>query len=905
MVESYISPATRQRINDLKTSDPKAYIHIAQKHPGVEQAVRTNTGGGSSAQTAQTEQTVTPVPQTATETKSRVLTPVDTTGQKITAATPGTESYVSPISPTQYPTAQKQEPYSRWWAVKESFRRAVNNRDMLGNFEFRRYASTVFVDPFKLSGTRQADKTVGTGGNKQTIELAKEGGLYFDTRTMRDRGTTMGMGTGDLSYGNEKPYINATYYDVQAAATKAAYEKAGTKYTGEPIEVLPTRAGEQVQRDIRPVYTDKLNAGLTEGQNIYQEKVNRDVAAKQIEYQRKIDTGEMSYNQATKEFNTYQTTRLATASTNFNAYQTELTRNINEQYKNEYQKTYSSRMEGVGTKIGAITDFRNKIFTSSDVKFIKTTGNIVESGAILGATAFGSGTLVTAAVVPYMSTKLASRAVDTRAASPYMTTGQKIKAGAGLSLGAAAIGLTANIGINRFYSEWRSIKYADLYAQKATTKGALLYRDDEAATYIVSQTKKIGAERAVTRSLVDVYKTGENRVGFYQTGITKTRIYDPQYEKFVFRQQSFKAQGFIPNMQTDIPLFTATGSGGYISAESASTLGLGTTSYIPRRYTPGFYEKALGLRAKPVTQSGFYGATQTTEGGYYVKTGGAGTSIQKLKEGGVILKDYSASGFISEGNVLPTITTTGSPSPVSFDFIPTKFYKTMPTTELVSRTGYGTIVETYPSVSSGFSASTGATTAAQQIGIANIGIGAAKTRASTLLLAPIVAGGFKLGVVSAGGLDNNVSLDLERRGLSLPTGSQLGIGNVAVVGLDRAIVGTSGSGVVEGEAQIVQELQVTGLTNIGGSGFGDLSPGGESGFLEGFGGGFAFLPLGNFAGLKLPSNIVKGGRKVVRYTPSPSALLFKIKGVKPKGSETGVGFRPITKGFKFVKKRVL
>ena len=58
--------------------------------------------------------------------------------------------------------------------------------------------------------------------------------------------------------------------------------------------------------------------------------------------------------------------------------------------------------------------------------------------------------------------------------------------------------------------------------------------------------------------------------------------------------------------------------------------------------------------------------------------------------------------------------------------------------------------------------------------------------------------------------------------------------------------------------------------------------------------------LGSLGGLGLSSKTSKGGKSVLRYTPSFSALFYKIKGEKQKNvRETGINFRPITKGFSF------
>jgi hypothetical protein len=61
------------------------------------------------------------------------------------------------------------------------------------------------------------------------------------------------------------------------------------------------------------------------------------------------------------------------------------------------------------------------------------------------------------------------------------------------------------------------------------------------------------------------------------------------------------------------------------------------------------------------------------------------------------------------------------------------------------------------------------------------------------------------------------------------------------------------------------------------------------------------LGLGGFSA-KSSSKVFKGGKKRVKYTPSFSALAFKIYGEAPKGSaKTGLGFRPITPDFSFEK----
>jgi hypothetical protein len=65
--------------------------------------------------------------------------------------------------------------------------------------------------------------------------------------------------------------------------------------------------------------------------------------------------------------------------------------------------------------------------------------------------------------------------------------------------------------------------------------------------------------------------------------------------------------------------------------------------------------------------------------------------------------------------------------------------------------------------------------------------------------------------------------------------------------------------------------------------------------------GFGFvLPTGAFK-YGISSKVLKGGRSKTGYTPSFSALTFKLGGAYKGGvlRKSGIDFRPITKGFRF------
>ena len=66
---------------------------------------------------------------------------------------------------------------------------------------------------------------------------------------------------------------------------------------------------------------------------------------------------------------------------------------------------------------------------------------------------------------------------------------------------------------------------------------------------------------------------------------------------------------------------------------------------------------------------------------------------------------------------------------------------------------------------------------------------------------------------------------------------------------------------------------------------------------------FVMPLLSGFPSGALGIGRVKARKSETRYTPSFSALFFKLKGKAPKGKPTGLRFRPITPNFSFFKKR--
>lgn len=68
---------------------------------------------------------------------------------------------------------------------------------------------------------------------------------------------------------------------------------------------------------------------------------------------------------------------------------------------------------------------------------------------------------------------------------------------------------------------------------------------------------------------------------------------------------------------------------------------------------------------------------------------------------------------------------------------------------------------------------------------------------------------------------------------------------------------------------------------------------------------FFTFELDNFAGLDLPSNVARGGRKGTQYVPSLSAYVFRLTGKYKKSSLTGTGldFRPILIGVRRRRRR--
>ena len=60
--------------------------------------------------------------------------------------------------------------------------------------------------------------------------------------------------------------------------------------------------------------------------------------------------------------------------------------------------------------------------------------------------------------------------------------------------------------------------------------------------------------------------------------------------------------------------------------------------------------------------------------------------------------------------------------------------------------------------------------------------------------------------------------------------------------------------------------------------------------------------FGSMKGSMTMGNI-RAKKSPTAYTPSFKALFFKIRGQAPTGTPTGFRFRPITPGFKFIKRK--
>lgn len=628
------------------------------------------------------------------------------------------------------------------------------------------------------------------------------------------KGTEFGFGMSEAQKYNYTPEgfrdtTSQTWFSVGEQKKRAVYTKAGLLYTGEPVSVLPQRLGEDIAKDLKPEFQNRANAG---------ENINV----------------------------------------------------INQDYQRRISEVYSQRLSGVSGDISSVESFQSKIWEPPAYPIIRGAGRIIETGAVVGAVAFG-GSGITFLASGYLGAKSVYQTGEYLSVVNELPMGQRIISGTGLALGYLGAFSVFNLGMNKFYNEFEGLIYSDLASQTARTTGKEVMRTDEFSRYNLVSYRETSNAKSVTFQRTDVYPTGADRVGFFSKGITMTQIENPRPygSEFIYTKEAFKTSGYIPNIKSGVlssvsgglkvtpeDVFSGIGSAKIITSEKVRDV-----SFIAGSKDEEGYFRIVG--ADKLRQS-----TLTTE--YFT----ASTNIKgSLSNVGMISK-------LQEEGTSRLIITSGAKSSKAF---------------LNNMYGIG----------AGGAQELG--TIQQQNVLTNLAT--AKVSSN---VAPAVAGLSSFRIMT--GTSEAYSLRTEQfeiqRMINSPAqefrqsqSERFFSGNLA--GFSLANATEQAPRFAFAPAQAFSQSQALNQRSALRNGL-SFSP--ISNFPEFFSAPNLssdmpiFIPSLDLGGdLGLSSNILKGGKRAVAYTPSFSALIFNLRGSYRTGklSKSGIEFRPITKGFKF------
>ncbi len=463
-----------------------------------------SSGGGSSSPAPQTTggQTLITGESVLVTPKGEVVGSADPT---ISRGSPIQPAPISSIQPYTY-TGQAGERYQR--PLGESLKasgRAALSVSTIGQQGIGAYTKSV-LSPFEYTFKSKYQKESPININPTW------------------RGTEIGYGLSDVEKERLTPVgyrstKGKTYYEIGEGISREAFTKAGLGYSGESVQVIPQRVSESVSRNIKPKYEEEL-----------QDAVDKSAAS----YQERINTGEITLEQA---------------ETGFTRDVGLLSENVNIRYQQESKERYESRVGKVD--FNRATTFQADITEPTIYKVARTGGRIVETVAIIGATTFG-GSIPTIAASVYLGAKTqkdtAQYALTFGELSPK---GRVLGAGVIALEGGAAL-YTGRLGVSKFYNEWRGIIYSDLARTKGTIRGREVLKTDDFTRYNVNTFRATGSGTSSTSQRIDIYPTGETRAGFFSKGQTTTRIFDPETSRYISSTQPFTTSGKIPLINPNV-----------------------------------------------------------------------------------------------------------------------------------------------------------------------------------------------------------------------------------------------------------------------------------------------------------------------------------------------------------------
>lgn len=705
------------------------------------------------------------------------------------------------INAYNYSGVPKQE-YKRplGESVLDSAKKSLNI-GIIGSQGLKAYTTQAFFTPFQYTTSPLAESTIGSSATSEQKAYAESQGKLSEK----------------YSYGLGKTlpaYADVTYGEFGEAKKKQAFESAGLKYTGEPVSMIPQRVGEQVVRNIKPSYQERVNKGEDVG--VVEKEFNQEV---QTEYSKRI--GQLDFKELNK-----------------------------------------------------ISAYESKIYEPGAYPVVRSLGRSAEAGALTVVT-LGGGSVATIAASTYLGAKTMGESVGYAGEFKSLDTKGRVLGGLGIGLGAVSTIYLGNLGVKRFYSEWRTIIYEDLVAKPAVIRGKEVLKTNDMTRFSVTSVKQTGSGQSVTNQQIDVYSTGNNRVGFYGKGTTKTMIYDPQYEKLVSSTTSFSTSGYIPNIDKGV---VTIGKGREAVGFEDSYVGAGKTIYTSEG---------------KIRNYGFLASSQEQDSFYNVASGSnpksSYTSYTAPKETINLLSPSYRSNLGGTGKIF-------------------KLPESSEGVNFVTTTGAKSSPEYFQQLYAPQTLASASAPEAQNIGIKSL-ISSDSSKSLTSGAALMTNQSLASAAPVSVGLDSAQS-SIQRQRLSvLPSTIQTGAASQRILlsGLTPSVTRQGLNQRSEESLFLAQpqaQIPKQSLTQKFITPFGLLAPGAVGGFgsIPPTASFIAFppiIPLGLEAGIG--GKVVKGGKRVTSYSPSFSALVFNLKGsYVPSGfSGSGIDFRPITKGFRF------
>jgi hypothetical protein len=616
-----------------------------------------------------------------------------------------------------------------------------------------------------------------------------------------------------------------TYGEVENKKTSDIYLTAGIlRKEGDVLEVLPNRIKETTINKMAPEFEDKLSSAIKEGGDIYQSR---------------IDRGELTLEQAKERYDIFAELK---------------TKDLNEQFNLSANKNINDRFNKVSAEYFSNLQFKKNINIPTGETYFKRGVKTAEIAGLTAATMFG-GSGLTLAAGGIIGLQTEKQALEYTTQFSGLSTSERLIGAASISLGAYTSFSILNLGRNRFFNEWRNIRYQELINRPAVLSGRETLVKKKLVSFETTANKKTLYGYSKNQAITDVYKTGKRKLGIFSKSTTTTIIKDPQ---------TFDRKNIVT-----IDKNKFSGRAFTYPKEEGEVIALGEGNIISKRTNKIFRTKFAGV--------------SNDAGSYYIVEGGNPFKIKFDDKGIIIKSSYGYSGVIQK-------------------------LKTSDTSRANFINLYGAKKTSLINIQQGATATaTGNIIQQQNLNLKTLSMQTIKPTADNIIIPPVNAlTRTRAGIDERTAIRNMyISVTAQQQQLKERTEIKPGVLPINAVKAATGNKNILGNPPALAQAQ-QQSLKTELKTNLRRPTPNTITPSINQDYFNIYDAPPVtpiLFKYDRLAGLNLSSNIVKGGEKRTGYTPSFSAILYKIYGRANKGLETGINFRPITKGFRFFKMR--